>query len=88
MSDVVTATRQVIQDLLTPELRELRVRVEALEALMNERFRHTDEKIVSMEKHMDGRLDEIRALIVKQLEVAELRDRLARVEAQQLQAHQ
>jgi hypothetical protein len=87
MADVVTATRQVIQDFLTPEIRELRVRVDALEARVDRGFKEMDDRFNRAEKRMDEGFSEMRLLLANQKDYIELRERLTRVEAQQAAQH-
>lgn len=81
MSDVVTATRQVIQALLAPGLRELRVRIQAVEVRMDRGFKEMGAGF----KRMDEGFSEMRLLLVKQMDFIELREPIARVAATQAQ---
>jgi hypothetical protein len=103
MSDVVTATRQVVQDLLAPELRELKARLGALESKLDDSikraddgfkrvddgFKRVDEKFKNVEQNIRdlrgevaGGFSEIRVQLAKQMDYVELRERIAKVEAQ------
>jgi len=110
MSDVVTATRQVVQDLLAPELRELKARLGALESKLDdsikraddgfkrvddgfkrvddgfkrvdEKFKNVEENIRDLRGEVAGGFSEIRVQLAKQMDYVELRERIAKVEAQ------
>ncbi len=60
--------RKLLQDLVTPELKALEVRLVALEQKMDlkfkhveDRFKHVDEKLDSLEKRMDLKFDLVAA---------------------------
>ena len=84
---VVEDTRKLIQDFLTPELRELAARVEALE-------KRLDIRVEALEKRMVTRFDAAERLasegytrILQAInglaDTTELRERIARIEALQ-----
>jgi hypothetical protein len=82
MGDVVTATRQVIQDLLAPELRALKARLDVLEAKVDQGFQRTEESSRDLRGEVNAGFSELRMLLAKQMDYVELRERIARVEAQ------
>jgi hypothetical protein len=73
---VIEDTRKLLQDFLTPELRELSARVDALEARMYARF-DSAERLAS-ERHSQTML-----AIGRLADVYELRERVARIEARE-----
>jgi hypothetical protein len=84
---VIEDTRKLLQDFLTPELRELAARVEALEERMHARFG-------TLEKRMDARFDvsdrlaserhaQTMQAITRLADVYELRERVSRIEARE-----
>ena len=73
---VIEDTRKLLQDFLTPELRELSARVDALEARMDARF-DSAERLAS-ERHSQTML-----AIGRLADVYELRERVTRIEARE-----
>jgi hypothetical protein len=96
MSDVVTAARQVVQDILAPELRELKARVDALDQLMAESFRQVDKRFEQVDKRfdrletrmddgfrqMDTNFGEMRKLLADQRDYENLIVRVAQLQAE------
>ena len=70
---VIEETRQVVQDFLTPEMRALKARLEALEKLVDTRFD-------SLQKHVDTRFDSLERLVAMSLDVSQVKERLAKLE--------
>jgi hypothetical protein len=69
MSDVITATRQIIQDLITPEMREVKARIDDLGKRVDEGFRRADANFADMREQLSSHKEYI-----------ELRERMARME--------
>jgi tetrahydromethanopterin S-methyltransferase subunit G len=81
-------TRKVLQDFLAPEIREIRVRLDALEKRMDERF---DDMAVRL-KHADAlataRHDVVVAEIRGLSDVNDIRQRLSKLEGAKEALHQ
>ena len=52
---VIEDTRKVLQDFLAPEMRELKVRLDALDRRMDVSEKHADERHAEITKRVDGR---------------------------------
>jgi DNA anti-recombination protein RmuC len=80
-----------MQDVIAPDVRELKVKVDALdkridsfERHMNERFEATDKQIDSLERHMNQRFEALEKRMDERFEVLERRidERFAAMQAQ------
>jgi hypothetical protein len=76
-------TRKLLQDFLAPELRELSVRIEALEERMDTRFKGIDARFDSAERLASERHSETLQAIGRLADVYELRERITRIEARE-----
>jgi tetrahydromethanopterin S-methyltransferase subunit G len=74
-------TRKVLQDFLAPEIREIKARLDALEARINDRFDAAER--LAHQRH-DAVIYEIRNLS----DYNEIRDRLTKLEAAKEALHQ
>ncbi len=74
-------TRKVLQDFLTPEIREIKARLDALEKRMDERFDHAD--VLAATRH-DLILAELRGVS----NLTDIRDRVTKLEAAREAVHQ
>jgi len=54
---IAKTVQKVIQDLVAPDVRELKTLVSALQRQVDQRFESQDEKINSLQKHMEQRFD-------------------------------
>ena len=64
MADNVPQTLQrLVQDVIAPDVRELKVRVAALEQSMNERFSSVNDRFTSLEKQSEAQFRAIMAAI-------------------------
>lgn len=66
----------VLQDFLTPELRELKARIENLERNMTEGFSRVDRQFEQLTRHVDQRITSLEAQL-------SLSERVARLEQSQ-----
>jgi hypothetical protein len=92
-TDVITGIRQGIQDLVAPEIRQLRgdisaidARITSLEKVMDARFNELnskmDARLNEFNSRMDARFGEVNAKLDAVLNLHNLEIRLARLEAQ------
>ncbi len=81
-------TRKVLQDFLSPELRELKARVDALEQSMNERFLQVDKQFDQVERNAAIRHAAVIAEIKGLENYNELRERVAKLESSREAVHQ
>ncbi len=84
---MIEDVRNVLQDFLTPEIRELKVRIEAVErkvddlnGSMHEQFRHVQDQFQQAERRAERRHDEMSFLIRQGLEFKNLAERVAAIE--------
>jgi hypothetical protein len=70
-TDIITGVRQAIQDFITPEIRQIRGDITALDA-----------RISALEKIQDARFHEVNAKLDALLNMHNLEIRLAKLEAQ------
>ena len=84
---VVEDVRNASQDFLSPEIRELRVRIEAVErkvddlkGSMQEQFRQVQDQFQQAERRAERRHDEMSFLIRQGLEFKNLAERVAAIE--------
>ncbi|MBB6146059.1 flagellar capping protein FliD [Silvibacterium bohemicum] len=80
---VVEDVRTVVQDFLAPELRELKVRVDALEKRMDERFSQVDSRFNQMEKNAQARHEQVMFAIQQLADYATLAQRVSRLESKE-----
>ena len=82
--NVVESVQRLIQDVIAPDVRELKVRVASLEKRMDERFNSMKEQIDSNFKAILSAIGESRAQseLATVRELSELRERVAVLEAQ------
>jgi len=84
---VVEDVRNALQDFLSPEIRELKVRIEAVErkvddlkGSMQEQFRQVQDQFQQAERRAERRHDEMSFLIRQGLEFKNLAERVAAIE--------
>jgi phage shock protein A len=82
---VIEDSRNVVQDFLAPELRSISVRLDALEKrfdAVDRKLDGVDREFDEVERRAEKRHDELLAAILRIGEVNSLRERLARLGAQ------
>jgi predicted nucleic acid-binding Zn-ribbon protein len=91
MPDVVESVRKLLQDLVAPELRELKSDVKRVEAKIENETKRLEDKIDSMEDKMDTGFAQLRSALENanlraELEatrdIANLRERVTRLEVE------
>jgi tetrahydromethanopterin S-methyltransferase subunit G len=84
---VIEDTRKLLQDFLAPELKELSVRLDAIEKRIDERFAALDQRIdaesKSAERIAAERHSQLMQAITRLADYYELRERISRIEARE-----
>lgn len=79
-------TRRVLQDFLAPELREIRTRLDAIDKRLDgvdKHFDQIDKRFDQTDRRADERHAEILRMFAALNDIRDLRERMARIEAQQ-----
>jgi hypothetical protein len=84
---VVEDVRNVLQDFLTPELRELRVRIEAVERQVPDLNGSIQEHFQHVERRAQQRHEDMTFVLRQELEVRHLAERLSAVEEKLRASH-
>lgn len=82
--NVLETVQRLIQDVIAPDVRELKVRVAALEKSMDERFQSLEKQMDSNFKAVLSAIGEMKAqtTLTAVREMSDLRERVAVLEAQ------
>ncbi|HVW79146.1 MAG TPA: hypothetical protein VHB45_16145 [Alloacidobacterium sp.] len=84
---VVEDTRKLLQDFLAPELRAIAVRLDALEARMNDRFLLVEQRLTQQDIQRQQDKQDILRAIGSLADYHSLSERLARLESKEAQTH-